>query len=594
MRKSSGKTQEKPICSVGIYGRHSSDKQNPTSADDQIRRIIYHIERKNLPLIKYPAASYDLIVDENWVLKDEAETGKVATRKGYNRLLEGIRNKAFDAIIVDDLSRLTRDLGDQLELFDLLRFHKIELFSVCDGASSESSNARVHFIVKGLVNELGNEGHALRTKRGQEVRVLQGYSTGDICYGYYSEPTQTRTTGGRETPSHYAIKINPKEAKVVQLIFELKAKGMGYSAISKYLNDRQIPSTTRGQKITGRHCNWSNSLIRKILTRRKYIGDWDWGKTTRMRNPDSGKIVKVDQAQNLWVEHLEGKQLREDLIIVNTELWNTVQNLIDRTTKIFQETKSKVAAMNEAKQVALSSGALLAGILHCSQCGGQFLQITGRRGGYYGCYTHHRKDKSACSNKRLINRPKVESKVIEKVQSILLDQKNLELATKILNEKVKQRMAENPENLKQLGKRKLDIEKDLKRLLDFVMKDGGGALSTVRDAMTDQERQLDMIKQKIRSAEHLNKNRILVTPFTLKDKYQRLAGYFAKEPRIANAALRQLIPGGIICAPKVSSEKKNHNQNNSEWTLYGRILVGVSDGFSNLGIGGGDVIAPTC
>jgi len=572
---------------VGIYGRHSSDKQNPTSADDQIRRINYHIERKSLALIKYPAASYDLIVNEEWVLKDEAETGKVATRKGYNRLLQGIRSKAFDAIIVDDLSRLTRDLGDQLELFDLLRFHKIELYSVCDGASSESSNARVHFIVKGLVNELGNEGHALRTKRGQEVRVLQGYSTGDICYGYYSEPTQIRTTGGRETPSHYAIKINPEEAKIVRLIFELKAKGMGYSGIAKYLNDRQVPSTTRGQKITGRQCNWNNSLIRKMLTRRKYIGDWDWGKTTRMRNPDSGKIVKVDQAQNLWVEHLEGKEVREDLVIVDSDLWNTVQTMIDRTTKKYQDTKSKVAAMNEAKQSALSSGAILAGILHCSHCGGQFLQITGRRGGYYGCYTHHRKDKTACNNRRLINRVKVESKVIEKVQSILLDPTNIELATKLLNEKVKQRIAGNPENVKLLTKRKLDIEKDLKRLLSFVMSDGGGGLSTIREAMTEQERQLDMIKQKLRAAEHLNKNRILVTPFALQDKYLRLASYFAKEPRIANAALRQLIPGGIACDPKVSSEKKNHNQNNSEWTLYGRILVGVSDGFSNLGIGGG-------
>ena len=244
------KKQQNPICRIGLYGRYSSDQQSPTSADDQIRRIRYNLERKSLPLIKYPPTAFDLLVSEDWVLKDEAESGKVASRKGYNKLLQGIRSKAFDAIIVDDLSRLTRDLGDQLELFDLLKFHKIELYSVCDGVSSESPNARINFIFKGLVNEIGNEGHALRTKRGQEVRVLQGFSTGDICYGYYSEATQTRTSGGRETPSHYAIKINPEEAKIVQLIFEFKAKGMGYSAIAKYLNDRKIPSTTRGQKIT--------------------------------------------------------------------------------------------------------------------------------------------------------------------------------------------------------------------------------------------------------------------------------------------------------------------------------------------------------
>ena len=52
--------------------------------------------------------------------------------------------------------------------------------------------------------------------------------------------------------------------------------------------------------------------------------------------------------------------------------------------------------------------------------------------------------------------------LIEKVQNILMDPKNLELATKLLNEKVKQRMAENPENTKLLTKRKLDVEKDLR------------------------------------------------------------------------------------------------------------------------------------
>lgn len=586
MKRRTIKKQANPICSVGVYARYSSDKQNPTSADDQIHRIRYLIGRKSISLIKFPTTDYDLVINSNWILKDEAQTGKVASRQGYSKLLQGIRSKAFNAIIVDDLSRLTRDLGNQIELFDLLKYHKIELYSICDGVSSESPNARINFIFKGIQNEMGNESHALRTKRGQEVRVLQGYSTGDTCYGFISNPTQTRTSGGRETPSHYAIKINPEEARIVRLIFELKAKGMGYSGIAKYLSDRKVPSTTRGQKITGRKCNWSNSLIRKILTRRKYIGDWDWGKTTKIRNPDSGKIEKVDQAQNLWVEHLEGKQIRDDLAIIDTDLWNTVQVGIERTTKKYNDTKSKVAAMNEGKQVALSSGTILAGILQCGQCGGQFLQITGRRGGYYGCYTHNRKDKTACSNKRLINRIKVESKVIEKIQSILMDPQNIELTTKLLNAKVKQRLSENPENLKVLNKRKTDVEKDLKRLLDFVL-NGGGSSSTVREALASQERELELIKHRVRAAEYLSKNNVLITPFVLKDKYQRLSEYFAKEPLIANAALRQLIPSGITCEPNDVSEKKNHNQNNSEWMLKGRILVGVSDGFSNLGNGGG-------
>gem|GEM_PF-4511070 len=65
---------------------------------------------------------------------------------------------------------------------------------------------------------------------------------------------------------------------------------------------------------------------------------------------------------------------------------------------------------------------------------------------------------------------------------------------------------QNREDLKQLGKRKLDIQKDLTRLLYFALKNYGGNLSTARDGLADQERQLDTTKQKIRAAEHPNKD----------------------------------------------------------------------------------------
>lgn len=45
------------------------------------------------------------------------------------------------------------------------------------------------------------------------------------------------------------------------------------------------------------------------------------------------------------------------------------------------------------------------------------LQITGRRGGYYGCFTHHRKSKEVCKNKFLIHRLKLEKFVVDKVEA---------------------------------------------------------------------------------------------------------------------------------------------------------------------------------
>jgi DNA invertase Pin-like site-specific DNA recombinase len=65
-------------------------------------------------------------------------------------------------------------------LYNLLRFKGVELYSVCEGISFESQNAKTFFQIKGMVNELANELNALRTKRGQEARVLKGYSSARI------------------------------------------------------------------------------------------------------------------------------------------------------------------------------------------------------------------------------------------------------------------------------------------------------------------------------------------------------------------------------------------------------------------------------
>jgi DNA invertase Pin-like site-specific DNA recombinase len=264
---------------IAIYARYSSDMQNPDSANEQVDGIRYRLDKGLVDLIKFPKAEFKHVVLDQWVLKDEAETGKIADRVAYEMLLDGIRSKSFDAVFVDDLSRLTRSLGDQIELYNLLQFYGVELYSIRDGLSSAAPNAKMQFQVKGLVNDLGNEMHAQRTKRGQEARVLKGYSTGDICYGYTSKSTRTRMSGGREVPSHYEISINPEQARVIDMIFDLKIRGLGYAAIAKYLNDEKIPSTDRGRKITQKVCNWNSSLVRSILTRDKYIGIWKWGKT---------------------------------------------------------------------------------------------------------------------------------------------------------------------------------------------------------------------------------------------------------------------------------------------------------------------------
>ena len=65
----------------------------------------------------------------------------------------------------------------------------------------------------------------------------------------------------------------------------------------------------------------------------------------------------------------------------------------------------------------------------------------------------------------------------------------------------------------------------------------------------------------------------MVTPFALKERFDKLAEFFATDPVHANVVLRKLIPQGLKCLPQYKTEKQNLNHNNSKWTVTEEILV---------------------
>lgn len=565
------KEKLKNICRVGVYARFSSDNQSPVSADDQVRRIQYRVENDQVVFIKFPLTDYRLQILDDCIFKDEAVSGKTASRFGYECLLSGIRQRKFDAVIVDDLSRLTRDLGTQVNLHKLLKFNNIELISICDGVSSEQPNSMIHFTFKGMVNQMANEDLAHRTKRGQEIRVLDGFSSGDVCYGYNSIPTRTRPKGGIEIPSHYKIEINLEEAEVVRRIFELRIKGLGFSGIAKYLNKRDIPSPRRGRTRTGRVCNWSQTTVRKILMREKYIGIWEWGKTTRILNPDTERYEKRDQPRNLWVKHYQGKDIRQDLVIIDVDTWVTVQKSIKISKKKeFGEPADRYSYARASKVIGSKSESLLAGILRCSECGSNMLQITGRRGGYYGCFTHHRKSKTACKNKFLVHRIKLEKFVIEKVKEVLLSDHNIQIAVSLINKKINHRLRSVSVEIGQLHQRRNDVQRKIRNLMTFI-EEGSDSSDLVKENLKERQIELRYIDEQIRLLQVKESEKILVTTFSLRKHFENLTELFDRDPALANAALRKLFLNGLVCVQQSKTEKKNLNQNNSKWVVTGAV-----------------------
>jgi DNA invertase Pin-like site-specific DNA recombinase len=306
---------------VALYSRYSGKNQNPLSAQEQQGRAIKKFKNRQVQFLKYTSEKYDYDLATFLYFKDEAKSGTKTGRDGYDAFKKCIENGDCDVAIVDDLSRIVRDLGEQMDFFYLLKFTGVELYSVGDEISSESPTSKVNFQIKGLVNEMERENIGLKTRRGLEARADKGLSCGDICFGFISVPTETRNRGGLIIPSHFKPEIELEQARTVNFIYDEYLKGVGLSAIAKQLNKNLIPSPTRGQKITGKKYNWNCSTIRKILTNPKYIGQWDWGRTKSLFNPITDKKVKRDVPKDQWVN----RAYREDLVIISKDKWDRVQ-----------------------------------------------------------------------------------------------------------------------------------------------------------------------------------------------------------------------------------------------------------------------------
>jgi len=161
---------------IAVYARYSSENQSEKSIDDQVR------------VCRKYAVEHDLIFDERHIYADEAISGSIHNRPGLLALEKAMENKEFDAVAVDDLSRLSRSNHQMLTLVNKFAFFQVKIISVSDGIITDDDNSKLGIHIRGLINELYLDDLQKKTMRGLEGQKLRGYSTGESVYGYKSHP----------------------------------------------------------------------------------------------------------------------------------------------------------------------------------------------------------------------------------------------------------------------------------------------------------------------------------------------------------------------------------------------------------------------
>ncbi|MFO0583563.1 MAG: recombinase family protein [Anaeromyxobacter sp.] len=380
---------------VALYARYSTDRQDARSIDDQLRRCRAFAATRGFEVV----AEY----------KDAAQSGAHLERADMQRLLAAARAgrlSPFRAVLVDDLSRLSRDLGNTWRIvFEDLAAADVRVIDCTTGMASDGAGARLTFGALALVNDAFLQLVKTETHRGLEGRALGGFWTGGRVYGY-----RTETEPNPPDPEHprKVPRIEPAEATVVRRIFERYADGISMKQVAAELNAEHVRAPYDGDYTKPAGRGWGHTTVRAMLRNERYVGRFVWNRRKWARSARTGKRVYRLRPVEEHVEH----HLAE-LAIVSDELWARVQARVSNN----KATRGRPAGAGKHPL-------LLSGLLRCGKCGASMIVIgakvkNGRRYPVYGCAAHRSKGAAICENSLTISEGKLVRAIFSAVQDAL-------------------------------------------------------------------------------------------------------------------------------------------------------------------------------
>jgi len=457
---------------AAIYARYSSENQRPESIDDQVSAC-----RKLAKL-------QSLAVSDEHIYADQAQSGARSDRPALAALMTAARAGDFQAVLVDDLSRLARDNHLMLSIIAELHFEGIRVISVADGLDSTDEESTLAIQVRGIFNELQLRDLKKKTLRGQIGQKERGFFVGEKTFGYRSVPVgeMRMDKKGRPRPEGYTMEIEPKEAAVVLRIFTSYAEGMPLTKIVKTLNEENVAGAIRSAK------GWSPATISRILDSEKYAGRWIWNRTESRRDPKTGRRRRFEKPESEWIVR-EDEQLR----IIPAPLWETVRERRKQMHRTWPGGNGKrgFSGAQGSRQKHFPTH-LLAGGMVCGCCGGTIAQVSGKSEGYYGCLAA---TKGACENKTLVRRTLAERIILDAVKERISEPEHIAYVLQRVEEEIAKLRADLPDTLKL---KEAELSAEQRRMANFVdfIGEGRGSQALAK-ALVETERRVESLTAEV-------------------------------------------------------------------------------------------------
>ena len=253
----SQKSFQKQSHKIALYIRVSTEEQaeNPEgSIRNQEARLRETVKLKN---------HIDGNFGEISTVYKDVMSGKDANRPQLQKLLTAIRNKEVSLIMVSELSRLSRNMRDFAEMWELMRSNDCGILSLRENFDTTTAAGEMVLYTIANIAQFERRQTAERTKASLRSRAQRGlYNGGPVPYGYGINPDKRGY-----------LFILPEEAKIVQKSFEAFLKEQSLCAAAKWLNQNGYQrSKTRIGGGYPRLGIFTFDNLARLLKNKSYIG----------------------------------------------------------------------------------------------------------------------------------------------------------------------------------------------------------------------------------------------------------------------------------------------------------------------------------
>jgi predicted site-specific integrase-resolvase/transposase len=538
LQKESERDDESEI--AASYSRFSSNQQRDESVTQQ------QVEARKLA----ESNAHDLRLDLQF--SDEAVSGTKRNRRGLNEMLRAAEAGEFKVLYFYSISRLARESVITMPILKrLVHTHGVRVISVTEGVDSEVGGWEVLATILSLVSERFLKELSVSVFRGQQGALAEGYSVGDWCFGYGSEPADGTESGrrGRNAKPRMKYIIDAEEASWVRRIFHwFVVERQSITWIVRQLNAENAPKDHRSSTK-----EWRHSLVTELLSRTKYVGVWIWGQNQNVRDPETGVIrqeLRSDEETEAWVRHFP------ELAIIDLDLFTKAQELLEENERKYGHIRNSDGELHGSHGNADSGHPrhLLSGLIKCAQCGCNF--VTGGSGNKYMFCPAYRR--GTCSCKTQLNRARAEMLILEAVGQRILQSSDWTQA--VIDAAVAawhERDARIPGELASVRQQISDLERRRDRLIDEV--ETG---KRIADLVTRLERREDEIRilreQEAGLLQNQNESDEPPTEDWLCEQLGQLGTVINEKTPAAAYALRDLV-GGSITVHEVRREGRQRH-----------------------------------